>query len=148
MMKFSRFNASDAPAATLLIRLMVGATFLSEGLQKFLRPAEVGAGRFAKIGLPSPEILAPLVGSFEVACGALVILGLFTRVATVPLLVVITTAIVTTKIPILAQQGFWSMAHEARTDFAMLMGLLFLLIVGAGRTSFDGRQSRASPRAR
>jgi hypothetical protein len=46
-------------------------------------------------------------------------------------------AIATTKIPILLQKGFWSMAHESRTDFSMLLGSIFLLIVGAGRFSLD-----------
>jgi uncharacterized membrane protein YphA (DoxX/SURF4 family) len=119
----------------------VGAIFLSEGIQKFLFSADVGAGRFAKIGLPSPEILAPFTGSFEIICGILILVGLLTRMAAVPLLIVISTAIYTTKIPILEQSGFWKMMHEARTDFAMFLGLLFLLIVGAGAWSFDGRSS-------
>jgi putative oxidoreductase len=113
--------------------------FLSEGIQKFLFPAEVGAGRFAKIGLPSPETLAPLVGGFEIVCGALVLIGLLTRVAAIPLVATISVAIYTTKIPILLGSGFWKMAHEARTDFAMLLGGLFLLIVGAGTWSVDAR---------
>jgi uncharacterized membrane protein YphA (DoxX/SURF4 family) len=134
-------TTSTAPAATALVRLMVGAVFLSEGLQKFLRPDQVGAGRFAKIGLPSPEVLAPLVGSFEIVCGALILLGLWTRLATVPPLVIISTAIVTTKIPIFQQEGFWSMAHDSRTDFAMLLGALFLLLVGAGPLALDARRA-------
>ena len=138
-MNLSRLQLTSAPAPTVLIRIMVGAVFPSEGLQKFLRPGEVGAGRFAKIGLPSPEMLAPLVGRFEVVCGVLVILSLWTRLATLPLLAIMGTAIVTTKIPILLNDGFWTMAHAARTDFAMLLGSLFLLIVGAGRLSWDAR---------
>lgn len=137
-----RIMATRAPTATLLIRLAVGAVFLSEGIQKFLFPADVGAGRFAKIGLPSPEALAPFVGSFEMACGALVLLGLVTRFAVIPLLVIITTAICTTKIPILLNSGIWKMAHEARTDFAMFLSLLFLLLVGAGKWSIDGRLTK------
>jgi uncharacterized membrane protein YphA (DoxX/SURF4 family) len=137
-----RIASTHAPAAVLLVRLLVGAVFLSEGIQKFLFPAEVGAGRFTTIGLPSPEILAPLVGCFEIACGTLVLLGLFTRLAVIPLIVIMLTAIYTTKIPILQRQGFWKMAHEARTDWSMLLGALFLLIVGAGIWSLDARMSR------
>ena len=133
-----RLAATHAPAAVILVRLMVGAVFLSEGIQKFLFPAEVGAGRFAKIGIPSPEIVAPFVGCFEIACGTLVLLGLFTRLAVVPLIVIMLTAIATTKVPILMEHGFWKMAHEARTDWSMLLGSLFLLVVGAGRWSIDG----------
>ena len=133
----SKLTSSRAPDAVLLIRLMVGAVFLSEGLQKFLFPAEVGAGRFAKIGLPWPEFLGPFVGSFEVVCGALVLLGLLTRVAVIPLLTIMAVALCSTKLPILLQSGFWKMAHEARTDFSMTLGALFLLIVGAGAWSLD-----------
>lgn len=143
-MNFASIRHTSAPAATILIRLAVGATFVSEGLQKFLRAAEVGAGRFEKIGLPSPEVLAPLVGSFEVVCGALVLAGILTRVATLPLIVIIGTAIATTKVPILLQDGFWVMAHASRTDFAMLLGLFFLVIVGAGPLSWDARGAEAS----
>jgi len=133
-----RLTCTCAPKSVLLIRLAVGAVFLSEGIQKFLFPAEVGAGRFEKIGLPSPELLGPLVGAFEIGCGVLVLVGLCTRLAVLPLLTIMGVAICTTKIPILLKTGFWKMAHEARTDFAMSLGALFLLIVGAGAWSVDG----------
>lgn len=139
---FTKLTASQAPAAVLLIRLMVGAVFLSEGIQKFLFPAEVGTGRFDKIGLPSPEFLGPFVGSFEITCGALVLLGLCTRLAVVPLLAIMAVALYSTKLPIFLKSGFWKMAHEARTDFSMVMGALFLLIVGAGTWSWDAYSSR------
>lgn len=132
---------SRVPAAVILIRLMIGAVFLSEGIQKFLFAAEVGAGRFAKIGIPTPDVVAPVVGGFEIACGTLVLLGLFTRLAVVPLIAIMLTAIATTKIPILMNDGFWKMAHEARTDWSMLLGSLFLLIVGAGPWSIDAVRS-------
>lgn len=118
---------------------MVGGVFLSEGIQKFLFAADVGAGRFAKIGIPSPKLVAPLVGGFEIGCGVLVLLGLLTRLAVIPLLTIMAVAISTTKIPILLAGGFWKMAHEARTDFSMVMGCLFLLWVGAGSASWDAR---------
>jgi uncharacterized membrane protein YphA (DoxX/SURF4 family) len=143
---FRRLNHTSATRVVLLIRVMVGGVFLAEGIQKFLFPAEVGAGRFARIGLPAPEILGPLVGTFEVACGTLVLLGLLTRLAVIPLLTIMATAIWTTKIPILLNAGFWKMAHEARTDFSMGMASLFLLIVGAGAWSLDAwLQRRLSP---
>ena len=128
---------TELSSTVIFIRLMVGAIFLSEGIQKFLYPAEVGAGRFAKIGLPSPEILAPFVGTFEIICGGLVLLGLLTRLAVIPLLIIMAVAITTTKIPILINSGFWKMAHESRTDFSMVMGSLFLLVVGGGKWSID-----------
>lgn len=122
-----------------MIRLVVGAVFLSEGVQKFLFPNDLGVGRFLKIGIPAPQVMAPFVGVIEIVCGALILLGLFTRLAAVPLVIDMLVAISTTKIPILLASGFWAMAHEARTDYAMLLGLIFLLIVGAGRWSIDRR---------
>jgi uncharacterized membrane protein YphA (DoxX/SURF4 family) len=133
----SKLFTTHAAAAVIIIRLMVGAVFVSEGMQKFLYPADVGAGRFEKIGIPSPQIVAPLVACFEIGCGALVLLGLGTRLAVVPLIVVMLTAIATTKIPIFLEQGFWKMAHEARTGWAMLLGSIYLLVVGGGRWSVD-----------
>lgn len=129
--------ATNAPPSVILIRLLVGAVFLSEGIQKFTNSAELGVGRFTKIGLPSPEILSPFVGTFEIVCGILILLGFLTRLAAVPLLVIILTAILSTKFPIFSEKGFFAMAHEARTDYSMLLGSLFLLIVGAGALSFD-----------
>jgi len=134
--------ASSAPSSVVLVRLIVGAVFLSEGIQKFLYPAELGVGRFAKIGLPSPEFLAPFVGTFEIACGLLVLLGLFTRLAALPLIAIMLVALTSTKLPMLATRGFWAMAHEARTDWSMLLGSAFLLIVGAGAWSLDAMLGR------
>jgi putative oxidoreductase len=129
--------ATNAPAAVILIRLAVGAVFLSEGIQKFLFASELGAGRFAKIGIPNADFFGPFVGTFEILCGSLVLLGLFTRLAAIPLLIIISTAIVTTKIATLPEKGFWVTAHEGRTDYAMLLGILFLLMVGGGAWSLD-----------
>jgi len=141
-----RIIATSAPTAVILIRLAVGAVFLTEGIQKFLFPVENGVGRFVKIGIPAPEIMAPFVGVVEIVCGALLMLGMITRLAAIPLIIDMLVAILSTKIPILLGRGFWGMAHEARTDFAMLSGLIFLLIVGAGHWSVDARiAGRLSP---
>ena len=136
-MKLQRLIDSTAPKATIFIRLMVGAVFLSEGIQKFLFSDALGVGRFTKIGFPNPEFLGYFVGGFEIVCGALVLLGLLTRLAVVPLIVIMLVAIATTKVSILLNEGFWEMAHEARTDWSMLLGSLFLLVVGAGAYSVD-----------
>lgn len=128
---------SNASAAVILIRVMVGLVFLSEGIQKFLYPEIRGAGRFLKIGLPSPEFLSYFVASFEIVCGILIVLGLFTRLAVLPTITIMLVAIFSTKIPMLSEDGFWSMAHAARTDFSMLLGSIYLLIVGAGPLSID-----------
>jgi uncharacterized membrane protein YphA (DoxX/SURF4 family) len=144
---WQRVLSTRAPAAIILVRLMVGAVFLSEGIQKFLYPGQLGAGRFARIGLPSPDMLGPVVGAFEIACGSLTLAGLAVRLAALPLIAIVSVAIATTKWPLLAERGFWTMAHEARTDWSMLLGSLFLLIVGAGRWSIDHRLS-GGPRRR
>jgi putative oxidoreductase len=141
---------------TILVRLLVGLiVFLPEGIQKLVYPDVLGAGRFAKIGIPFPEIMGPFVGVVEIVCGLLIILGLFTRLAAVPLIVIMIVALVSTKLPILVghdvgmfhlpdikRLGFWSMMHEARADLTMLFGCIYLLIVGAGRWSLDARLAR------
>jgi putative oxidoreductase len=123
----------------ILIRLSVGLIFLSEGLQKFVFPEALGVGRFVKIGIPAPHLLAPFVGVVEIVGGALLVLGLLTRLASVPLLIDMVVALATTKLPMLHRQGFWAAAHESRVDFALLLSLLFLLITGAGRWSLDAK---------
>src|SRR5580704_7646368 len=128
-------------AAILAIRLLVGAVFFMEGIKKFLFPDQWGAGRFAGFGIPAPYVMGPFVGAVEIVCGLLVLLGLRTRLAAVPLLCVISTAIVVTKIPILFKAGFWRMEDVGRTDYSMLMGLLFLLFAGSGSLSLDARMS-------
>lgn len=139
---------TDAPHAVILVRFLVGGVFLSEGIQKFLFPEALGVGRFTNIGIPAPGFTAPFVGVVEIACGALLLLGLLTRLAAIPLIIDISVAIATTKIPLWLSKGFWPMAHEARTDYSMLLGAIFLLLVGAGPWSIDRiLAARANPSA-
>lgn len=142
-----------APGWSILVRLLVGLiVFVPEGIQKLIFPAILGAGRFAHIGIPYPDLMGPFVGSVEILCGTLIIIGLLTRLAAIPLIIVMLVAIVSTKLPIvlghdvwifhlakLPRYGFWSAAHEARPDFCMLLGALYLLIEGAGVWSIDAR---------
>ena len=121
----------------LISRLVVGLVFISEGIQKFLYPDSVGTGRFAKIGFTHPAFWAYFTACFEVTCGLFILAGLLTRLAAIPLLIIMITAFVTTKWPILIDKGFWAMAHEYRTDFAMTMLLIFLLSYGGGTKSLD-----------
>jgi putative oxidoreductase len=136
-MAFQKFLAAGGSPANFIIRLMVGGVFFLEGIKKFLFAEQWGAGRFARIGIPAPVLTGPFVGAVEIVCGLLLILGLFTRLASLALMIDISVAIATTKIPILVKSGFWPMEAEARTDFSMLMGLIFLLIAGAGPLSAD-----------
>lgn len=137
MFLLRRLLGSEGPPAAILIRVLVGWVFVSEGIQKFVFPEALGVGRFVKIGIPNPSFLAPFVGVVEIGFGSLLLLGLATRLATVPLLIDMAVAITTTKVPMLPSHGMWAMLHEARTDFSMVLGLLFLLWVGAGPWSLD-----------
>jgi putative oxidoreductase len=126
-------------AAAILDRFPVGAIFLLEGILKFCMPQEFGVGRFTRIGIPYPHFFAPFDGAFEIGCGVLLILGLCTRLAVIPMIINMLVAIDTTKLPLLAKEGFWKMAHAALLDYSMLFGLVSLLIAGAGTWSLDER---------
>lgn len=140
-----RLLHTEGPPAAICIRLLVGLVFLSEGIQKFLYPHQLGPGRFERIGIPAATFFANLDGVVEIVCGTLILLGLLTRLAAVPLLIDILGAIILTKLPELRPggfqgvAGFWGMAHDARTDLSMLLGLIFLLWAGPGRWSIDAR---------
>jgi uncharacterized membrane protein YphA (DoxX/SURF4 family) len=123
----------------IFIRLVVGLIFLTEGIQKYLFPELLGTGRFTTIGFSNPAFWAYFTGTFEIICGTLIILGLITRVASIPLIIIMITAFISTKIPILIHKGFWPWAHEYRTDFAMTLLLIYLLIYGSGRWSVDSK---------
>jgi putative oxidoreductase len=147
------FSPTKASDWTILVRLLVGlVVFMPEGIQKLAFPEILGAGRFAKIGIPFPDLMGPFVGVVEIACGLLIIIGLLTRLAAIPLIIIMIVALISTKLPILLghdvwmfhlagdikRAGFWSMMHEARADLTMLLGCIYLAIVGAGPWSVDG----------
>jgi putative oxidoreductase len=152
MALLQKLASTTAPRAAILIRILVGGTFISEGMQKFLFADALGVGRFEKIGIPAAQFFGPFVGACELVGGVLLLVGLLTRPTSVMLLISMSVAIVSTKLPVLlghpiwgfslpklAQYGIWSTLHEARADFAMIFGLLFLLIVGAGPWSMDAK---------
>jgi uncharacterized membrane protein YphA (DoxX/SURF4 family) len=152
-------TSTTASAWASFVRLAVALVFVPEGIQKLLFPEILGSGRFARIGIPVPELMGPFVGVVELACGLLILVGLATRAAAVPLIVTMIVAIVATKIPILlgrdwwmfdvadfSRYGFWSFLHETRTDWAMLMGSLYLLAAGAGPWSLDAKLAGARKR--
>ena len=137
MKLWQKIIRTDHSRVTILIRLLVGVVFLSEGIQKFLFPDMVGEGRFEKIGFDDPRFWAHFTGSFEILCGTLVLLGFFTRLAAIPLLIIMIAAFITTKYPVLISKGFWIMAHEYRTDFAMTIGNIYIILKGGGQWSLD-----------
>jgi putative oxidoreductase len=143
------FQPEGGPASIFLIRLAVGLIFFTQGILKYTDP-KMGVIRFARIGFPHPYFTAHFAGKFEIACGLLVLIGLWTRAASVPLLIVISTAIATTKIPELSRtgQGFWFTVSDARTDFAMLCSLIFLIIAGGGDWSADASRGQTTNEGR
>jgi len=125
----------------ILIRTIVGLVFLIEGILKFVRPDELGIGRFSQIGLPLPHLIAPFVGCVEIVGGCALILNFYAGDAALLLLAVILTALITTKLPILlgrplgpfslaklTHYGWLSFLHEARTDLCMLFGAVAVAI--------------------
>jgi putative oxidoreductase len=135
--------ATQGPRSVLLVRIAVGLIFFTQGILKYVDP-NMGVVRFTKIGFPHPYFTAHFVGTFEILCGLLLLVGLWTRLVSIPLLIVITMAIATTKIPELfrANQGFWYMVSDARTDFAMFCCLVFLISVGGGSWSLDAKLAK------
>ena len=143
---------TDGPAATLLLRLMAGGVFLSEGILKFVYTNQ-GVGRFTKLGLPWPEFTATFIGGLEIVGGLLLLLGLFTRLIAIPFIVEMIVAILATKValylgtsplplpPSPPKVGFWAVAHEIRSDWAQLLTVSFLLLAGPGRWSLDAKRS-------
>ena len=142
-----RPGGGSAPAATIVIRLAVGGVFFASGLIKFLY-ANQGAGRFAKLGIPAPELMANFVGVVEIAAGLLLAVGLATRLAAIPLVIDMLVAIGTSKLPILfgpgpepvaavPKVGLWAFVYQARLDSTLLLSCLFLFAVGAGAWSLD-----------
>ena len=135
----AKASSSRSSWGLFFLRLVIGWVFLSEGILKFLDPHSLGAGRFARIGIPYPQLSAPFVGVVEILCGAALILGLRTSLVAVPLLIDISVAIVTTKWPLLRHQGFWSAMHESRVDLCMFFGLITILLLGPGPFSVNSR---------
>jgi putative oxidoreductase len=129
------FFKNEGDNRTFLVRLVVGLIFLTEGIQKYLFPDMLGTGRFLKIGFSDPAFWAYFTGTFEIICGALLVLGLLVRLATIPPVIIMMVAFVTTKWPILMDKGFWPFAHEYRTDFAMTLLLVFLFLYGTDNWS-------------
>ncbi|HMO18508.1 MAG TPA: DoxX family protein [Oligoflexia bacterium] len=135
---------TDTDKATIIIRFIVGYIFVTEGIQKFIYSDSLGVGRFIKIGILYPEIMAPFVGWCEIIFGAFLLVGFFVRVAFIPLIIIMFTAITTTKIDLLLNEGIFYFSHEARNDLLMIFGLIFIFMKGAGANSFDRKINNAN----
>jgi putative oxidoreductase len=148
----------SGPAATLLLRLMAGGVFLSEGTLKFVYLNQ-GVGRFTKLGFPLPHLTATFVGGLEIVGGLLLIAGLVTRFIAIPFIVEMIVAVLSTKIslylgtsplPLPAAPptvGIWAVLHETRSDWAQLLTVGFLMLAGPGRWSLDALLARRKPEA-
>jgi uncharacterized membrane protein YphA (DoxX/SURF4 family) len=151
---------TDAPNSTVILRLMAGGVFLSEGILKFVYVNQ-GFGRFLKLGIPLPHFTADFVAYLEIIGGLLLISGFITRLIAVPFVIEMIVAILSTKIslylgtsplplpPAPPKIGIWAVLHESRSDYAQLLTVLFLLINGAGGWSVDAllRRKKAASAA-
>jgi uncharacterized membrane protein YphA (DoxX/SURF4 family) len=148
VVRFFTHPSTSGPKSTLAIRLMAGGVFLSEGLLKFVYVNQ-GVGRFTKLGMPMPAVLAPAIALLEIGGGLLLITGLGTRLISVPFILEMVVAVLSTKIglyfgtsplpkpPALPVVGWWAVLHESRSDYAQLMSCIFLLASGPGAWSLD-----------
>jgi putative oxidoreductase len=148
----------NGPPITLLVRLMAGGVFFWEGLLKFVYVNQ-GVGRFTKLGMPLPDVLAHAIAVLEIGGGLLVMSGLFTRLISIPFICEMIVAILSTKIslylgtsplpapPAPPKAGVWAVLHEIRSDYAQIMTCIFLLVAGPGPWSLDALLSRRRTRA-
>lgn len=145
MKVIAKLLKTDSDRATILIRFVVGFIFIMEGIQKFVYSSVLGIGRFIKIGIPFPEVLAPFVGGCEIFFGFCILIGLAVRIAAIPLIIIMLVALTTTKLELIAHKGFLTFVHDSRNDLLTLFGCLFLLVKGAGAFSFDEFKSKEFP---
>jgi len=128
---------TDSDKKIIFLRLIVGLIFISEGIQKYLYLEVVGPAFFNEIGFKNAFFWAYFTGAFEILCGILILFGLLTRLASIPLLIIMIAAFITTKLPLLTNKGFWTFAHEYSIDFSLTMLLFLLIIYGGGKWSLD-----------
>jgi putative oxidoreductase len=148
IVRFFTHPSTSGPKSTLAIRLMAGGVFLSEGILKFVYVNQ-GVGRFTKLGMPMPGLLAPAIALLEIGGGLLLMSGLGTRLISAPFIVEMVVAILSTKIglyfgtsplpkpPAAPVAGWWAVLHESRSDYAQLLSCVFLLVSGPGPWSLD-----------
>jgi len=144
---------TDGPKSIFLLRLMAGGVFLWEGILKFVYINQ-GFGRFVKLGMPLPHFTADFVASLEIVGGVLLLSGFLTRLISIPFLIEMIVAMLSTKIslylgtsplplpPSPPRIGIWAVLHEVRSEYAQLLTVFFLMINGPGRWSLDAMLHR------
>jgi uncharacterized membrane protein YphA (DoxX/SURF4 family) len=152
-LKFFDEPPTTGPKSILAIRLMVGSVFFWEGILKFVYTNQ-GVGRFTKLGLPMPGVLGPAIACLEIGGGLLLMSGLATRWISVPFIVEMIVAMLSTKIgvylgtsplpkpPAPPMIGPWAVLHEIRSDWAQIACCVFLLLAGPGPWSLDALLAR------
>jgi putative oxidoreductase len=123
------------PAAAA--RLTVGWVFFQSGWGK-LNNLDGVVRFFSGLGIPAPELQAPLVAVTEFVCGGLLLLGLGTRLAAAPLVVVMVVALLTA----LADQIHGISDLFGLAEFCYVVLLVGLIVLGAGRVSLDALLAR------
>ncbi len=116
----------------LVARLTIGWIFLQSGWGKLTNLPKVVA-YFTSLGIPAPQFQAPLAATAEFACGALILIGLFTRVASLPLVATMLVAILTAK-----KEDIHELSDLfATAEYLYIALLLWLGAYGAGPISLD-----------
>jgi putative oxidoreductase len=116
----------------LLARIVTGVVFTHSGWGK-LHNLDPVTQFFASLGIPHPELQAPFVASIELGCGALVLAGLATRLAAIPLVGTMAVALATA----LASEITDANALFGLSEFLYIALLLQLVLGGAGALSID-----------
>jgi len=123
----------------IFARIITGLIFISEGIQKYMIVTMLGPAYFEEIGFGRPMFWSYFTGTFEILCGILILIGFLTRLASIPLFIIMVTAFFKTKLPLLLSDGFMTFAHEYRIDFALTLLLIMMFIYGAGKWSADSK---------
>jgi len=135
-------NTTDDNKLTIA-RIIVGMIFISEGIQKLLIVSYMGPTMFKDAGFENTMFWVNFTGAFEISCGILILLGFLTRLASIPLLIIMITALITTKLPLLTNKDFWTFAHGYNVEFALTLLLIMLFIWGGGKWSVDQKIVRS-----
>jgi len=116
----------------LLARITIGAVFLESGWGK-LHNIEKVVAYFTELGIPSPQLMVPFVSTVEFVCGGAILLGLLTRLASIPLICTMMVAIITAKRESITE---WTDVFSF-SEYLYIVLLIWLIFTGAGMLSLD-----------